>query len=805
MIPGVSRRCAMAHPKVLSSVLRMERGGQRQNFIVAKSGGACTLLDSMRPMLAFALVALTLSCFDVGVADARKTKLLKNSLLSVVDPHPGEPANAHPFVNVIVLFGRLSDGTPADPASFKAKMGREDITSSFVPTYANGQQNGVRTKLDASRVKLGRRPRNVLRLSVLSQPTGKKGARAKDVDRLRFGALEGENKLCVAQGDADTEVIVPGIPVKFTGSKGSSDPDRDELTYTWTFGDGTTSTEPDPEHAYDVQVGDVMAALTVSDGQASCTDQFTLQAVPALDPGKTPGTLFVASTAPLEFGAKATGTNTAKTLTLTNTDETATSQVKIRLATTSPAFQVSEPNVALGPGESHDITLSFVPQAGGHQHARVAFVANASNRQALSLLAHGYGGTAPDNGPTFAADPVFFTEVDSRLLGLATFGIMPDGRRFFADNGVHTCDVPGNGLGTGDFCLTDANCAANGGTCPGSSVCLAGANAGQPCSVPADCPGSYCRSYSLFDPVDFCSDGKSLFLISDEGTFTEPDPAAETERAVTLLRMDLDDQGNVVNRELLGRTTTETGHIACDGFSMGQGGQVYIPEFHNVPDQGLCFRSERESLVRIAKNNGSTQVITSRIDAYEGLAECDDLDPVMQLEMTRDGGRMLAGFESGGLWQIRPAPLFYSADISELFQIHPDGSVIYAGTTDSGATGLVNLYRITPGQVQHGPLPYSALLPCSSFAVPNNTLRDAAGRTVIIGVGATRAAVGSSDATALVTFVAASPQSLSIPSLLQMITPTLIVRGTVAFSAPADTTTCSVEGLVNLEALELAF
>jgi hypothetical protein len=38
-----------------------------------------------------------------------------------------------------------------------------------------------------------------------------------------------------------------------------------------------------------------------------------------------------------------------------------------------------------------------------------------------------------------------------------------------------------------------------------------------------------------------------------------------------------------------------------------------------------------------------------------------------------------------------------------------------------------------------------------------------------------------------------------------MITPTLIVRGTVAFSAPADTTTCSVEGLVNLEALELAF
>ena len=759
----------------------------------------------MRPMLALVLVALTLSSFDVRVADARKTKKLKNSLLSVVDPHPGEPANAHPFVNVIVTFGRLSDGVPADPATFRAKLGREDLTKSFVPTYANGQQTGVRAKLEANRVKLGRRPRNVLRLSVQSEPTGKKGGRVRDIDRLRFGALEGQNTPCIAQGDANTEVIVPGVAVKFTGSKGSTDPDRDELTYTWTFGDGSTSTEPDPEHAYDVQVGDVVASVEVSDGQATCTDQITLQAVPPLDPGKTPGALFVGSTAPLEFAANAVGTVTNRTLTLMNTDETAESQVRIRLATTSSLFQVSEPNVTLGPGESHDVTLSFAPQTNGHQAARVSLVANAANRQALSLLAHGYGGTSPGNGPTFAADPLFFTEVAPELLGLGTFGIMPDGRRFFADNGVHTCIVPGNGLGTGDFCLTDQNCAANGGTCSTTATCVSGANAGQPCATPADCPGSYCPSYTLFDPVDLCSDGKSLYLISDEGTFTEPDPAAETERAVTLLRMDLDDQGNVVNRDFLGRTTTETAHIACDGFPAGQGGQVYIPEFHNVPDAGDCFRSERESLVRIAKSSGNTQVVTSRIDAYEGLAECDDLDPVMQLEMTRDGGRMLAGFESGGLWQIRPSPLFYSADITELFQIHPDGSVLYAGTTDSGSTGLVNLYRITPGMVQHGPLPYSALLPCSSFAVPNNTLRDAAGRTVIIGVAATRSAVGSSDATALVSFVATSPGTPTVPSLLQLITPNLIVRGTVAFSAPAGTTTCAVEGLINLEALELAF
>jgi hypothetical protein len=33
----------------------------------------------------------------------------------------------------------------------------------------------------------------------------------------------------------------------------------------------------------------------------------------------------------------------------------------------------------------------------------------------------------------------------------------------------------------------------------------------------------------------------------------------------------------------------------------------------------------------------------------------------------------------------------------------------------------------------------------------------------------------------------------------------LSVRGTVAFSAPANSTQCSVAGLVNLELLELAF
>jgi hypothetical protein len=531
----------------------------------------------------------------------------------------------------------------------------------------------------------------------------------------------------------------------------------------------------------------------------------TLETEPPLPDGASAGALFIESDSALEFAAVAPGATGTKTLTLKNTDTSDTSALPMRLATSSALFQVSESTLTLGPGESHDVTVTFAPTAEGHQDARLVLVANATNRQVVSLLMHGYGGASPGNGPTFAADTVFFTEIAPRLVGLGTFGYMPDGRRFFADNGVHTCLVAGGGSGTGDLCLTDQDCAPNGGTCSVSATCQGGQTPGAPCTSPTDCPDGYCPSYSLFDPVDLCSDGDSLYILSDEGSFTEPDPNAETERSISILRMDLDAAGNVTKKDILDRTTTETGHIACDGFSAAQGGQLYIPEFHNVPDQGTCFRSEREALVKVAKANGNNQVLAPRTDAFEGLADCDDLDPVMQLEITRDGSRMLAGFESGGLWQIKPAPIFFSADITELFQVHPDGSVLFAATTDSGSTGLVNLYRITPDQVQSGPLPYSALVPCASFPVPNNTLRDAIGRTVVLSLAATRSSVGSTDATALVSFATGSGMSSTVASLFKVLSPVLTVRGTVAFSAPANTTTCSVQGLITLDAQELAF
>ena len=258
----------------------------------------------MRRVLAF--VVLSLLASPAVTRASKTTKLLKNSLMTVVEPHGGEPAHAHPFVNIIVTFGALSDGTPADPSTFKVRLGHDDLTKTFTPMVdAQGRLIGMRGKLEQHLVKLGHRPKNHVRLTVQSvrRVGAGKGPRIlRDIDRLRFGAIDAPDQPCTAQADSDTSVIVPGIPVHFTGSKATSDPDRDELTYLWDFGDGSSSTDPDPTHLYAEAQGAVRATLTASDGQLSCTGDVVLEAVPPLPPGKTAGALFVDSTTTLEMG-----------------------------------------------------------------------------------------------------------------------------------------------------------------------------------------------------------------------------------------------------------------------------------------------------------------------------------------------------------------------------------------------------------------------------------------------------------------------------------------------------------------------
>ena len=70
--------------------------------------------------------------------------------------------------------------------------------------------------------------------------------------------------LPVANASADVTKDIEPLTVHFS-SAGSYDPDGDPLSYHWTFGDGTTSTEANPTKTY-TDKGVYTARLTVSAG-----------------------------------------------------------------------------------------------------------------------------------------------------------------------------------------------------------------------------------------------------------------------------------------------------------------------------------------------------------------------------------------------------------------------------------------------------------------------------------------------------------------------------------------------------------
>ncbi|NEE01028.1 ThuA domain-containing protein [Phytoactinopolyspora halotolerans] len=67
----------------------------------------------------------------------------------------------------------------------------------------------------------------------------------------------------VAEAGSDRDSGPAPLEVAFS-SEGSHDPDGDELTYSWDFGDGTTSDDPNPTHTF-TEPGEYLVRLTVTD------------------------------------------------------------------------------------------------------------------------------------------------------------------------------------------------------------------------------------------------------------------------------------------------------------------------------------------------------------------------------------------------------------------------------------------------------------------------------------------------------------------------------------------------------------
>ena len=152
------------------------------------------------------------------------------------------PNDIRPGVEVTLdAAGTLDDTTPADQLSYEWDVdgdGLSDLTGATTTTTFDTP--GV--------------------YDVALTVTDGEGASATTTRSVEVTA----NNAPTAIATASDQKVMEGDVVHFTGSA-SSDPDGDELTYAWDFGDGTTATGEVVQHAF-ATMGKYVVTVTVSDG-----------------------------------------------------------------------------------------------------------------------------------------------------------------------------------------------------------------------------------------------------------------------------------------------------------------------------------------------------------------------------------------------------------------------------------------------------------------------------------------------------------------------------------------------------------
>jgi PKD repeat protein len=194
--------------------------------------------------------------FDAGAIEVRYDAVLRQVFVATFTPGIG-----------------LQDRGPGIAVKFSDNdvLGARAFGNGEVEVYRNGVRLGARS---------------VAGWPFAAQP-GRVGVSVQNtstrIDNFGGGSLDGAtgttgttsgptNRPPVAAATATPVSGAAPLAVTFS-SAASRDPDGDALTYQWDFGDGTTSTAPNPAHSY--MSGTYRPILTVSDGRGG-TDRDTL-------------------------------------------------------------------------------------------------------------------------------------------------------------------------------------------------------------------------------------------------------------------------------------------------------------------------------------------------------------------------------------------------------------------------------------------------------------------------------------------------------------------------------------------------
>ena len=155
-----------------------------------------------------------------------------------------DPGNAS---NDLALFGRRAASVPANDFTSMFTTGQEGQER---PRSSGGSIDGT----DVAVVYRARMPHAATDGPTLWHSAG---------PRFRISSEVSSNNPPIAAATATPSRGTAPLPVRFS-SAGSSDPDGDQLTYAWSFGDGATSQAANPSHTYSAG-GTYTATLIVRD------------------------------------------------------------------------------------------------------------------------------------------------------------------------------------------------------------------------------------------------------------------------------------------------------------------------------------------------------------------------------------------------------------------------------------------------------------------------------------------------------------------------------------------------------------